>query len=140
MSEIIKEVTDLTHPHALRRSVFMDEQGVSYDEEFDDLDDVAIHLLATIDGEAVGTTRLLVEGSIGKIGRVCVAKNARGIGLGHRLIDASIERLKAIDGITELRLGAQCHAIGFYQAHGFRAYGEEYDDAGIPHRWMKRAI
>lgn len=140
MNIVITEVTDLTYPHALRREVFMVEQGVSYEEEFDDLDDQAIHLLATVDGAPAGTTRLLTEGTTGKIGRVCVAKAFRGTGLGAKLLEASITRLQNISGLTCLKLGAQTYALGFYEKHGFRAYGKEYDDAGIPHRWMKRDL
>lgn len=136
----IEEVTDLTHPHALRREVFMVEQGLSHEEEFDDLDVGAIHMLATVDGIPAGTTRLLIEGDVGKIGRVCVAKSFRGTGLGAQLIDASIQRLSDIPTLTCVKLGAQTYAIGFYERHGFSAYGDEYDDAGIPHRWMKRDL
>lgn len=118
----------------------MVEQGVSFEEEFDDLDAGAIHLLACVDGVPVGTTRLLVDGPVGKIGRVCVAKPARGTGLGHKLIAASIDRLLQLGNLKELKLGAQFHAIGFYEQHGFQAYGDVYDDAGIPHRWMKRNV
>ena len=127
---------DLTHCHALRRAVFIDEQGVSEAEEMDDLDDQAIHLLALVDGKALGTARLFIQGEIGKIGRVCVAKEARGTGLGLELMRGAMAELSRQEGIKTLKLSAQCYAIGFYEKLGFSAYGPVYDDAGIPHRDM----
>ncbi|MDO5647612.1 GNAT family N-acetyltransferase [Paracoccus sp. (in: a-proteobacteria)] len=135
----ITETNDLATCHALRRAVFINEQNVPEAEEMDDLDDQAIHLLAWQDGQAVGTARLLFDGDLGKIGRVCVLASARGTGLGAALIRASMEVLRA-RGMTRAKLGAQTHAIGFYQGLGFAAYGPVYDDAGIPHRDMIRDL
>ena len=125
---------------ALRRAVFIEEQGVPEADEWDDLDDQAIHLLAWQDGEAVGTARILLAGSRGKIGRVCVLEQARGTGLGRKLILAAMDVLRARAGFTHAKLGAQTHAIGFYEKLGFAPYGEVYDDAGIPHRDMIREL
>mgnify|MGYP000321151476 CR=1 FL=1 len=136
----IAETRDLAACHALRRAVFMDEQGIGEADEFDDLDGAAVHLLALDGARPVGTARLLVEGTTGKIGRVCVLKEARGTGLGAALIRAGIERLRAMGGLETVKLGAQCHALGFYEKLGFAAYGPVYDDAGIPHRDMARAL
>lgn len=132
----IAETRDLAACHALRRTVFIEEQGVSEADEMDDKDGEAIHLLATEAGRPVGTARLLQMGEIGKIGRVCVLKEMRGTGLGAALIRASIDRLRKIDGITTVKLGAQVHALGFYEKLGFTAFGPVYDDAGIPHQDM----
>ena len=127
---------DIATCHALRRQVFILEQGVSLAEEVDGRDAEALHLLATMDGVAVGTARILLGSGYGKIGRVCVLSSVRGLGLGAGLIRAAMARLRAEPGITEARLGAQTHALGFYEALGFRAYGPEYLDAGMPHRDM----
>ncbi|KCV82642.1 N-acetyltransferase GCN5 [Actibacterium atlanticum] len=137
MSEWIGITDDLAACHALRRLVFIEEQGVSEADEMDDLDDQAIHLLATVDGVPVGTARLIRKGETGKIGRVCVVKSARGTGLGARLMQASVDHFRATPGITRAYLSAQTHALGFYESLGFLAYGEEYPDAGIPHRDME---
>jgi len=135
----IIETTDLSAPHALRRAVFIDEQGVPDAEEWDDLDAEAIHLLA-LEGETpLGTARLFVKGTTGKIGRVCVARPARGSGLGKALILAGCARLEAL-GCTRVELGAQIQAMPFYEALGFTPFGEIYDDAGIPHCWMAKAL
>lgn len=137
MTEWIGATDDLAACHALRREVFIDEQGVSEAEEMDDLDDQAIHLLATLGGQPVGTARLIRKGDTGKIGRVCVLKSARGTGLGARLMRASVDHFRTMPGVTRAYLSAQAHALGFYENLGFTAYGPEYDDAGIPHRDME---
>ncbi len=132
------EVTrDLEACHLLRRIVFIEEQGVSEAEELDDLDDDAIHLLARQDGKPVASARLLLDGDIGKIGRVCVLKEMRGTGLGQQLMMKALQELSRQPAITTAKLGAQCHALGFYEKLGFTAYGPIYDDAGIPHQDMK---
>ncbi len=121
---------------ALRRTVFIEEQGVSEADEVDGLDDSATHLLAFVDGAPAGTARLLQAGDTGKIGRVCVLPMARGTGLGAALIRAAVAEFRARPGITCVKLGAQTHALGFYERLGFTAFGPEYLDAGIPHRDM----
>lgn len=133
------ETDDLAACHALRRAVFIDEQGVSEAEEMDDLDAGAVHLLAIANGRPLGTARLLMSGDTGKITRVCVLAEGRGTGAGAALIEAAITALRA-RGAAQAKLGSQSHAIGFYERLGFEAYGPVYDDAGIPHRDMVRAL
>ncbi len=131
---------DIATCQRLRRLVFIDEQGVSEADEVDGLDPEAIHLLAW-DGDApVGTARLLLKGKIGKIGRVCVLQEARGTGLGAALIRTALEVLHDRPGVTEAYLGSQSHATGFYEKLGFVVEGEEFLDAGIPHRHMRKAL
>lgn len=136
----IEQTDDIATCHALRRAVFIDEQGVSEVEEMDDLDADAVHLLVWQDGQAVGTARLRITGSAGKIGRICLLTHMRGQGLGAALVRASMDMLRTRSGVTHAVLGAQTHAIGFYEKLGFQAYGEIYDDAGIPHRMMSRPL
>lgn len=124
----------------LRRKVFIDEQGVSEADEIDDKDDEAIHLLAFVADHPVGTARLLISGDTGKIGRVCVLPDQRGKGIGAALIRAAVSELESVQGVSRAKLGAQTHAIDFYQALGFAAVGPIYDDAGIPHRDMVMAL
>ena len=132
----IAPTVDIAACRALRRIVFIEEQGVSVADEVDDLDDQAIHLLATDNGLAVGSARLLIYGNTGKIGRVCVLRESRGTGLGAALIRAAIGDFRNREGVTCAKLGAQTHALGFYEGLGFAATGPEYMDAGIPHRDM----
>lgn len=134
MAVTIAETGDIALCRKLRRIVFIEEQGVPEADELDALDGEAIHLLA-VEGEALGSARLLVLGDTGKIGRVCVLRAARGRGIGAALIRAAVERFLAM-GLARAKLGAQVHALGFYAALGFEAVGEVYDDAGIPHRDM----
>lgn len=136
MTLSITVTNDVSACLALRRTVFIEEQGVSEADELDDRDGEAIHLLATDDGRPVGTARLLLAGETGKIGRVCVLPGMRGTGLGAALMRAALDELRRQPGITRAKLGAQCHALGFYERLGFRAVGPVYDDAGIDHRDM----
>lgn len=136
----IEETDDIDACRALRRAVFIEEQGIAEADEWDDLDGQAIHLLAWEEGEPVGTARILQSRTTGKIGRVCVLDRARGTGLGTKLIRAAVDVLRARPGVTHAKLGAQVHAIGFYEKLGFKVAGEVYDDAGIPHRDMIREL
>ena len=133
---MITQSRDIATCRALRRIVFIQEQSVPESDEIDDLDDIAIHLLAWDQGVAIGSARLLVDGETGKIGRVCVLAPHRGRGIGADLIRAAVARFRQMPEITRVKLGAQTHALGFYQALGFHAVGEVYDDAGIAHRDM----
>ncbi len=132
----IGETRDIATCQALRRVVFIEEQGVSPQDEMDGRDEGARHLLARLDGAPIGTARLLTEGPVGKIGRVCVRAEARGKGVGVALIRAAVELFRGVPGVQKVKLGAQTHAMGFYAALGFEAVGEVYQDAGIPHRDM----
>lgn len=124
---------------AIRRTVFVQEQNVPEELEQDDHDATAVHLLAVADGVPVGTARLLIDGTTAKIGRVALLPQARGKGAGAALMRAALDELRA-RGVTTAKLGAQTHALVFYEKLGFSAYGPEYDDAGIPHRDMSRTL
>jgi len=127
---------DITACRALRRVVFIEEQRVPEADEIDDLDEEALHLLAVRDGRAVGSARLLVQGEVVKVGRVCVLADQRGQGLGAALMQAAVAQARAMPGVVKVKLGAQTHAVGFYERLGFVAVGPEFDDAGIAHRDM----
>ena len=136
----IAPTRDIATCRQLRRTVFIEEQGVSEADEIDDKDDAAIHLLATVDGVPMGWARLILLGEVGKIGRVCVLQQARGTGLGAALMRAAVAELRRQPGVTQAKLGAQIHALGFYERLGFVAEGPVYDDAGIAHRDMVMAL
>ncbi len=137
---MINVVEDYAPCVALRRAVFIDEQGISEAEEMDDLDASAIHMLAVVDGKPAGTARLLIQNDIGKIGRICVLAEHRGTGLGARIVEAAMDHLRTLPNVTRAKLGSQDHAIGFYEKLGFKGYGPFYDDAGIPHQDMIRDL
>jgi predicted GNAT family N-acyltransferase len=127
---------DIATCRRLRRTVFIEEQGVSEADEVDDKDDAALHILATEQGRAVGTARIIVSGDTGKIGRVCVLADQRGKGIGALLIRQAIAVLRQNPAIKTAKLGAQTHALAFYENLGFTAYGPLFDDAGIEHQNM----
>lgn len=138
---MIEKTSDIATCRQIRHEVFVIEQQVPEAEEWDDLDGQAVHLLARDDsGAAIGTARLLFQGDTGKIGRVAVRKVARGTGIGAALIHAAVAELQRTPGIVRAKLGAQTHAIGFYEKLGFAVYGPEYQDGGIPHRDMTREL
>ena len=124
---------------ALRKAVFVEEQGFDPAGEFDALDKDAEHLLAEEAGVPVGTARLIAEGETGRIGRICVTRARRGTGLGAALVEAGVARL-AERGFARIVLGAQVRAMGFYEKLGFTPCGAVYDDEGVPHREMERQL
>lgn len=136
----ITQTDDIATCRTLRRTVFIEEQGVSEADEVDDKDGEAIHLVARLDGTPIGSARLLMLPPIGKIGRVCVLPEHRGTGTGAALIREALISLRNVQGLTTARLGSQCHAIPFYEGLGFVAHGPVYDDAGIPHRDMDHPL
>jgi len=132
---------DIAACAGLRRVVFIEEQGVPEAVEQDGRDGAARHVLAVLDGVPVGCGRILVEGETGKIGRVCVLREHRGEGIGLALVEACLEVLRGVPGVTRAELGAQSYAVGLYEKLGFAAYGPEFSDAGgQPHRMMGRSL
>jgi len=118
---------------ALRTAVFVNEQHVPIDEEYDGRDDDSLHVVAeTGAGEVIGTGRLLPEG---RIGRMAVARSWRARGVGRQLLEALVAQARG-RRFDRVELHAQVPAIGFYERSGFRAEGPVFDDAGIPHRTM----
>lgn len=120
----------------IRFAVFVEEQRVPAEIELDARDADSVHALATLDGRVVGTGRLLPDAHVG---RMAVLKEARGRGVGGRILEALVARARA-RGDREVVLSAQVHAVPFYERHGFEAFGEIYQEAGIPHRDMRRRL
>ena len=121
---------------AIRKSVFIDEQHVPEELEWDGRDTECTQFLATINSTPVATARLTAEG---QIGRMAVLRDFRGMGIGSRLLAAVIEQAKHA-GHKKVFLHAQVSVIKFYQQHGFTAYGDVFIDAGIEHRSMRRVF
>ncbi len=122
---------------AVRLQVFVIEQCVPIELEWDEMDAPSLHAVAVLaTGEVVGTGRLLPDGHIG---RMAVVANARGTGIGSLLL-ASLIRAAILRGDTCVRLSAQLHAKNFYIRHGFVTEGEEYVEAGIIHIGMLRLL
>ncbi|PXX97314.1 GNAT family N-acetyltransferase [Halomonas sp. LBP4] len=117
----------------IRRVVFIEEQQVPLEEEWDGRDPDCRHFLALAGGHPVGTARLLPDAHIG---RVAVLAEARGHGIGAALMRAAIEAARR-HGHPAVELAAQTHALAFYENLGFQAVGEEFLEAGILHRNMR---
>lgn len=124
--------TDAPAIAAIRRAVFIDEQGVPEGMEWEDIDAACVWFVAQTGGAVVGIARLRPEG---RIGRMAVRPDWRGCGLGAALLAAAIARARQL-GLARVDLHAQVHALGFYARFGFDADGPEFDEAGIPHRHM----
>ena len=116
----------------IRQQVFVQEQGVSIEDEWDDADENANHFLARLNNQPVGCARLLENG---KIGRMAVLAEYRGRGIGDALLKTVIDYARE-QGHRELFLDAQTQALDFYAHFGFVADGPEFQDAGITHRRM----
>lgn len=132
--EEVDWISAQTQLRAVRQRVFIEEQRVPVELEWDGLDETAIHLLA-LDAEdkAIGCARILDNGIIG---RMAVLKGWRGQGIGQALLNAAVESCRS-RGWKNITLSAQTHAIPFYERAGFIVCSEEYMDAGIPHRDMQ---
>ncbi len=121
---------------AIRREVFVAEQGVPEAIEIDGVDGRCVHVLASQGDLPVGTGRMQADGHIG---RIAVRKPFRGLGVGTRMVRALIAEARR-RGLASVYLGSQIHAQGFYEELGFVAYGEAFMEAGIPHIMMRLAL
>lgn len=120
---------------AIRDTVFVEEQGVPADLEWDGLDEHAYHVMAfAADGTPIGTGRLLQDGHIG---RVAVLKEWRGKGVGRALLDLLLVIANKM-GYDDVKLHAQTRVLDFYVRRGFERQGEEFMEAGILHVLMTR--
>lgn len=118
---------------SIRRTVFIREQGVPEELEWDGLDPACLHLVAwNRQGEPIGTARMQPDG---RIGRMAVLQDWRGHGVGRALLSRLLDEASA-KGLSRVCLAAQTYALGFYQKQGFQVVGEAFLDAGIPHRMM----
>lgn len=122
----------------VRDAVFVAEQKVPREMEWDEHDAVSRHVIARDgDGGAIGTGRLLAHGESGHIGRMAVLADRRGKGVGRALLERLLEEAGG-QNMRHLALHAQTQAAGFYRRFGFVEEGPEFMEAGIPHRIMVR--
>jgi predicted GNAT family N-acyltransferase len=142
--------SDLAACFQVRKEVFVGEQNVPEEIEYDTYDTDALHVIAVaVDGAALGTGRLLHGAgvaaktggdlTVGSLGRLAVTSRARGLGVGAALVRAIEDAARGL-GLAAVDLHAQTHALGFYERLGYVAYGPEFPDAGIPHRAMRRSL
>lgn len=114
---------------SIRRQVFIEEQKVPEEMEWDEYDISSIHCIASVNGKAIGTGRLMNNGQIGRMG---VLNKYRGKGIGTTVLKFLIEQHRSHSN-TPILIHAQTHAIDFYKKFGFVINGDEFDEAGIPH-------
>ena len=125
--------TDKNDLRFIRTEVFIHEQHIPEDKEWDDQDDQAYHVLVEDrDKKTVGCGRLTADGHIG---RMAVLKAHRGQGIGRTMLEILMGVARDRD-FGVVALSAQTYAVPFYETHGFRVEGDEYEEAGIPHRRM----
>jgi predicted GNAT family N-acyltransferase len=125
---------------AIRRRVFIEEQHVPEEIEMDAGDAHAFHALAMLDGVAVGTGRMLPHGDREvKIGRMAVLQESRGRGIGREILRA-LHQTAHNRGNRNAVLHAQLSAEGFYLKEGYLPEGGVFEEAGIAHRKMRRAL
>ncbi|MED5429231.1 MAG: GNAT family N-acetyltransferase [Chloroflexota bacterium] len=149
--EVVSTPSELQKVLELRVEVFVLEQAVPEDEEIDALDtleaianDQVIHVIVSENGSAIGTARLILEGSKSQsdnvsdfphIGRVAVKKNMRLKGIGEVLM-VKLHQIANSRGFAGVTLSAQLQAAPFYTRLGYTERGSVYDDVGIPHQDM----
>lgn len=150
---VVDTDTERDDAFEVRRSVFVDEQGVDAAIEYDEHDESgadAVHFVAYAEGEPIGAARLRSaddaehssgsdSGPTGKVERVAIAAARRGEGWGRRLMDAVEARAREA-GFDRLTLHAQTHVREFYERLNYEPHGEEFEEAGIPHVAMDKDL
>lgn len=140
----IKQVTyaeELIPIQTIRRLVFQEEQQVPPELEFDGQDETAIHLLAYINAQPVGTIRIRnLDEQTAKIERLAVLTQARGQGIGKKLMEAAIQVVASNKQDQKIVINAQEYIKDLYEKLGFEQLGDRFDEAGIPHVKMIKQL
>lgn len=137
---VVKNEADRENAFAVRRKVFVEEQGVPLHLELDELDETATHFIAYDGDQPVAAGRLReTDPKIGKVERVCVLPEYRGKHVGNLMMN-EMERYASEIGFEKIKLNAQAHAIPFYQKLNYEITSPEFMDAGIPHRAMEKHL
>ncbi|HJV47627.1 MAG TPA: GNAT family N-acetyltransferase [Bacillota bacterium] len=123
----------------IRKAVFVEEQGVSLADEFDEHDVFAEHLLVYFEGQPVGTARLRTVDEVAKLERICILAPYRKYGLG-KLIIQTLEQLAIEKGLKQAKLHGQTQAKGFYQKLGYETKSPVFMEDGIPHVLMVKSL
>ena len=124
---------------AVREQVFCVEQGVPLEEELDGRDEEALHLVAAEDSGVVATLRLLLDGEHAKVGRVAVLSERRRRGIALEMLQIAVGEARA-RGCRRASLASQTYAIGLYEQAGFAVDSDVFEEAGMPHVWMRMRL
>lgn len=133
---------DLQIAFQIRKEVFVEEQGVPLEDEydlFDKLGTLCEHILVYYDEKPAGTGRVRLEDGFGKLERICVLKPYRKHGLGKVIIE-TLEKIAREMGVVYVKLHGQTHAEGFYQKLGYKTSSDVFMEDGIPHVLMIKAL
>lgn len=134
--EIVKWIDEHESLKMIRQKVFIEEQNVTSQLEWDGMDEEAIHFLAFKNEKAIGCARAFVIENYMQLGRMAVLKEYRGEGIGTALLEKAMTTAK-LNELSVIYISAQCQAIDFYKKFGFEITSDIYLDAEIPHRDMK---
>ncbi|WP_379969718.1 GNAT family N-acetyltransferase [Ectobacillus sp. sgz5001026] len=133
---------DLKQAFEIRKAVFVEEQGVPLQDEFDEFDTLngqCEHILAYYKEQPVGVGRLRIVDGFGKLERICILPSYRKVGLGKIIIQA-LEKLAKERGVSKAKLHGQTHAEGFYQKFGYKTSSAVFMEDGIPHLLMIKEL
>lgn len=135
---VISSSTTLDHAFAIRREVFVDEQNVPADDEYDEFETISRHFLACVNNQPVGTARWRRTANGIKLERFAVRADFRGSGVGKALVKTVLDDVFAQGEAPtgDVYLNAQLSAIPLYAGFGFVAVGPEFDECKIMHRKM----
>lgn len=128
---------DIADARKIRTEVFILEQG--FQDEFDETDEIAEHLVLYDHGAPIATGRLFAEDGSYHLGRIAVQKDYRKKGIGRILMQKLEERVRELGG-KQVTISAQIRAEGFYQCCGYRSEGETYFDEHYPHIRMVKEL
>lgn len=138
----IETAEELEQAFAIRRKVFVEEQGVPLEDEFDEfdrLDGRCGHLLIERGGLPVATGRVRAVEGVGKLERICILEPYRKFGIGRQIV-AGLETIAAEQGLRKVKLHGQTQARGFYEKLGYSAASDEFVEDGIPHLLMVKML
>lgn len=124
---------ELEHVREIREKVFIMEQNVPEDVEIDQYEDSSNHIVALLDEEFIGTARWRKTEDGIKLERFAVLKEKRGLGIGKKLVEFILEKIKNEPFVY---LHAQDHVISFYKKSGFSPVGKHFYEGGISHQKM----
>jgi len=138
-TKIVSNEQELQDAYYVRKTVFVEEQNVPVEEELDEHEGSATHFVLYEGANPIGAGRFRVLDGIGKVERICVLMDYRGTGAGNVVMNAIEQHAKGL-GLSSLKLNAQTQAIPFYSKLGYEVVSEEFLDAGIPHKTMKKIV
>ncbi|WP_445486873.1 GNAT family N-acetyltransferase [Niallia sp. 03133] len=136
---VVKNDKEMKDALYVRRTVFVDEQQVPEEEEIDQFEQDSIHFVLYDESKPIGAGRYRIFDEYGKVERICILKESRKGGSGKTLMN-KIEEYAKKNGAPALKLNAQIQAIPFYSKLGYEVVSEEFLDAGIPHKTMKKKL